>query len=497
MTRAPEIDRPGLDWLNTDQPLGLGLLRGQLVLLDFWTFCCVNCLHIISLLRHLEQEFGGRLVVIGIHSPKFRHEGNLDQLRHALRRYDIQHPVIHDPELRLWGEYAIRAWPTLVLVSTDGYIIGHYPGEPAGDSLEALIRQSLESASVKSRPRFRQADLPEVQVTTASAFKYPSKIKPVAGESMRWAVTDTGHHQVALLNDDGAVLERHGSGEKGFVDGARGTGRLNGPEGLCCSASTIYVADTRNHAIRSIELSSGRLSTVAGTGARGVALTSYWSRGARLALASPWDIELVGDRLFFANAGTHQLGELRLCDGYVRNAAGTGREGIQDGPALSTQLAQPSGLAYDADSQLLYFVDSETSSVRFLNLRTRWVESLIGLGLFAFGDDIGSFSEALLQHPLGITVCDNQLYVADTYNNKIKVLDLAGHRVSNLEEEDYACTDSLCLSMAEPSGVACTAGRRLLVVDTNNHRVLKYDQQSRTCSTWGPAPVCFNSDPER
>jgi len=301
-------------------------------------------------------------------------------------------------------------------------------------------------------------------------------------------MTDTGHHQVALLDNGGAVVARYGDGHAGFSDGTARTGRLNGPEGLCCSEHTIYVADTRNHAIRCIDLESGRMSTLAGTGARGAALTRYWTRGVHIALASPWDIELVGDRLFFANAGTHQLGELRLCDGYVRTAAGTGREGIRDGPALDAHLAQPSGLAYDASTQLLYFVDSESSSLRRLNLRNRWVDSLIGSGLFEFGDEVGPLGEAKLQHPLGITLCGEKLYVADTYNNAVKILDLSRGYVSNLEDCNYLCRDELCRPLAEPAGIACTPDQRLLVVDTNNHRVVEYDLKNRTTVTWSAVP---------
>lgn len=486
MIRAPEIDRPDVEWLNTDRPLSLATLRGRLVLLDFWTFCCVNCLHTIPVLRRLKQKFDEAMVVIGIHSPKFTHEHDIDQVRQALRRYDIRHPVVHDTNRRLWDEYAIRAWPTIVQISADGHVVGQYPGEPQEAALEALIRQSLDESPAE------QGGL-QIVTTPAgedrqpdSAFDFPGKIKRCPGEKPTWVLADTGNHQVVQLDENGLEIRRFGSGCRGFEDGSAATASLNGPEGLGCSENGVYVADTRNHAIRHIDLASGDISTLAGTGERGMPLMNYWSSGEHLALASPWDIELVGERLYFANAGTHQIAELRLSNGGVRAAAGSGREGIHDGPAAHAQLAQPSGLSYDPMSQLLYFVDSETSSVRSLDLRHRWVETLVGHGLFVFGDAGGLFSEARMQHPLGIAVCDGTLYVADTYNNAVKVLDPQRQQVGRLDDQQYVCTDALCIPLSEPAGLSCAPGRRLLVVDTNNHRIMEFDLANRRSVTWSP-----------
>jgi thiol-disulfide isomerase/thioredoxin len=471
---AAELDRPDVEWLNTGEPLSLAALSGRLVLLDFWTFCCINCLHVIPLLKKLESQYAEQLVVIGVHSPKFTHERDIVQVEDAIRRYGIRHPVIHDPDRRLWDEYTVRAWPTLVLISHDGYVLGHYPGEPQPGALEAVIERSLQGHPRPAGAATLGLVTDPASRESSGTYQYPAKVKAVPGEPLKWGVADTGNHRVVLLSDTGNEISSFGEA-------------FNGPEGLCCSETTIYVADTRSHLIRSIDIASGEISTLAGTGERGHPLDNYWDDGLHTNLASPWDIELVGDRLFFANAGTHQLGELRLADGAVRCAAGSGREGIHDGPDFHAQLAQPSGLAYDHEADMLYFVDSETSSVRSLNLSTRWVETLVGLGLFVFGDSAGSFEDARLQHPLGLAFCDDKLYVADTYNDSIKVLSLRGRSVETMDKGKFVCHDGLCTPISEPAGIACEPGNRLLLVDTNNHRIVEYDLGMQTSVTWSPS----------
>jgi sugar lactone lactonase YvrE len=350
-------------------------------------------------------------------------------------------------------------------------------------ALEALINTALEKES--SHNGGALIDQKNEEHVTHK-YRYPAKIKIAPGTPTRWVLVDTGHHQVALLNDHGSELQRYGSGESGFTDGIEGIGSFNGPEGICCSGHTIYIADTRNHAIRCIDLESGRITTLAGTGERGMPLMRYWNKSRHVALASPWDVELVGDRLFFANAGTHQLGEIRLGDGCVRLAAGNGREGIHDGPGPQAQLAQPSGLAYDSDTNLLYFVDSETSSIRCLDLQNRWVKTLIGKGLFVFGDSTGSYDESRLQHPLGLAYCAGKLYIADTYNSTIKIVNLNQRVVTHLDSGNFECMDPLCISLIEPAGVACAAENRLLVADTNNHRIVEYSLDTQSSQTWSP-----------
>lgn len=492
--RAPEIDVPGVTWLNVAAPLSLATLKGRLVILDFWTFCCVNCLHVLPALRRVEAAFPEEVVVIGVHSPKFAAEKQAAGVEQAIARHRIAHPVIHDPDMRLWREYAVRAWPTLVFVSPTGRVVGHAPGEPdTGKLLQAVERLLAEA---------RDGDTLSPQPLTLSpvaapsgALRFPGKVKPVPGRRgirprPRWAVADTGHHQIVLLDDRGRETARFGSGEPGLTDGPADKARFTDPQGLIATADTIYVADTGNHAIRAIDLAAGTIATLAGIGRRGRPLTGRATPADRSALASPWDLAIRGDTVFFANAGTHQIGAFDRVAGTVVRAAGNGGESLVDGVAETAQLAQPSGLALSTDGNGLVFADSETSSVRMLDLRRRQVTTLVGTGLFDFGHINGPVTKARFQHPLGVAIDgDGDILVADSYNHTLRRIDVTEGTVADFDDGAYACRDPVCLPLGEPAGVWVDTGTRrrpgrVLLSDTNNHRILVYDRTRRTYRTW-------------
>ena len=482
--RAPEIAIDGLEWFNVPAPLSLAALRGKLVILDFWTFCCVNCMHILPTLRLIEARWPEEVAVIGVHSPKFAAEREAANLIQAIARYGIAHPVVNDPEFQIWRRYGVRAWPTLAFLGPDGSIIDMVPGEPDPERLEQVVEQLLETA----REQHTLAPAPlglEAVAAATGRLAFPGKMKRLErGDGERvWALTDGGHHQLVVLDREGRELQRIGRGDAGFADGALGQATFNGPQGLVCERDIIYVADTANHAIRKIDLAAGTVATLAGTGRRGQVLGAP-APAHESALASVWDLELDGPRLYFANAGSHQLGLLDLDAGTVERLAGDGGEAIEDGPADSCRLAQPSGLALGPDRRALYFVDAETSAVRAVSLGpVPQVTTLIGTGLFDFGHVNGGFTGARFQHPLGIAGGDGRLVVADSYNRALRVLDLKRRRVADLDD-GYVCEDELCLPPGEPAGVALDEDGRIYMVDTNNHRVVAYRPADRAYRTW-------------
>ncbi len=483
--RAPDFGRFGLVWLNVPQPLSLAAVAGRVTILDFWTFCCINCVHALPALRGLEETFPREVTVIGVHSPKFPHERDAAQLRHAIARYDIHHPVVHDPAMILWREYGVRAWPTLVFLSPDGRVIGQMAGEPDPDRLVqgvgAMIDRFWERGALKP-------DLmaPVIHAEPGGALRFPGKIKPcppnAATPDSAWAVADTGHHQIVVVSDDGRELARYGSGRAGFEDGGAEEAGFDGPEGLACDEAAIWVADTRNHAIRRIDRLTGAVETVAGCGWRGMAL--YRADPApEVALASPWDLALGDNVLYFANAGTHQVGIIDLADYSLRPLVGSGIEGLVDGTGRQAALAQPSGLALNDAGDRLYVADSETSAVRRVRLgATPEIETVVGAGLFDFGHVNGALATARLQHPLGVAVAGGRLYVADSFNSAVRVVEPDRDNVADLEWG--GCLDPACRPLSEPAGVTVAADGRLLISDTNNHRILVWYPETGESRTW-------------
>jgi sugar lactone lactonase YvrE len=461
--RAPEL-QAGFAWLNTDRPLRFGHeLQGQVVLLDFWTYCCINCMHVLPDLAYLEEKYRDQpFQVIGVHSAKFTNEGQRQTVRAAVGRYEIAHPVIIDENMRLWGEYAVRSWPTLVLVSADRRIVGAVAGEGNREALDRAIAAALEEGRAQGALAAGPLRIArERSVRAATGLAFPGKVlaDPAGG---RLFIADSNHNRIVVAT----LPDRDGRSRL-----IRTVPGFNHPQGLALSGETLYVADTENHSIRAVDLARGEVSTVAGTGAQGYD-RSGGKTGIQQVLNSPWDLAIEGSTLYVAMAGQHQLWRIDLPVGFARAFVGTGRENIVDGPTEAAALAQPSGLALSGN--YLYFADSEVSAVRRVDLADERVETLVGRGLFDFGDQDGDFASARLQHPLGVAAWRKRVLVADTYNHKIKEIDVEGRSIKTLAGDGRPGTEREGhLALFEPGGLHA-AGDVLYIADTNNHRVVRF-----------------------
>ena len=427
------------------------------MLVDFWTFCCLNCLHVLDELRPVEDRYAGEFVVVGVHSPKFAHEADPDALAAAVERYGVTHPVLDDPELVTWQAYAARAWPTLVLVDPEGYVVAQYAGEGHAHALDALLGELREEHL--ARGTLQPGDSPYVAPAVPSGdLRFPAKAVTLPGGGL--LVADAGHHQlVELAADAETVVRRIGWGERGLADG--GSPSFDEPNGLVLLPEDVadevgydvVVADTVNHALRGLRLDDGSVRTLAGDGHQG--LPGDRSRTSPR-LSSPWDVAWWGDRVWVAMAGVHQLWTFDPRTGSVEVAAGTGNEGLLDGSPAEAWLAQTSGLAAAGDR--LWLADSETSSLRWLD--ADGVHTAVGTGLFDFGFRDGPPEQALMQHPLGVTALpDGSVVVCDTYNGAVR------------RWADGELT-TVATGLAEPSG-AVVSGEHLVVVESAAHRLTR------------------------
>lgn len=454
-------------WLNVDQPLSIAELKGKIVLVDFWTYCCINCMHVIPDLKKLEAKYPNELVVIGVHSAKFQNEKDQENLRDAVRRYGIEHPVANDSNFAIWNAYDVHAWPTLVLIDPEGFVAGKVSGEGNYEVLDRSIGKLAEDFRAKGRLDESPIAKPSVKSEVSnvkSPLLFPGKV--IADKAnKRLFIADSNHHRILVTTPSGKVRMIIGSGKAGLKDGSFGEAEFRGPQGMAVQADTLWVADTENHALREVDLVAKTVKTVAGTGtqARG---RGPGGEGTKTDLSSPWDVLAADEKLFIAMAGSHQIWTYDPKTGRAEPFAGSGRENLKDGPAAEAELAQPSGLATDGTH--LYFADSEVSAVRAVPLKGGEVRTLVGKGLFEFGDQDGAFDGARLQHPLGLAWQGGRLYVADTYNHKIKAIDLEKKTIASVFGTGRpGSEDGSKASFREPGGICAVAGK-IYVADTNN-----------------------------
>ncbi|MFF7767201.1 thioredoxin-like domain-containing protein [Streptomyces massasporeus] len=456
--RAPELTGKG-GWLNTGgQPYTLADLRGRIVILDFWTFCCINCLHVLDELRELEEKHRDTVVVIGVHSPKFVHEAEHQAVVDAVERYGVEHPVLDDPELATWKQYAVRAWPTLVVIDPEGYVVAQHAGEGHVHAIERLVGELEAEHSAKGT--LRRGDGPYVAPEPEpTVLRFPGKALSLP--SGNFLVSDTTRHQLVEIAGDGeSVVRRVGSGERGFTDGTGDTAAFSEPQGLALlDDGSVVVADTVNHALRRLDLATGEVTTLAGTGRQWWQGSPTSGPAREVDLSSPWDVAWWQGRVWIAMAGVHQLWAYDPQDGTVAVTAGTTNEGLVDGPGAEAWFAQPSGLA--ATPERLWLADSETSALRWVEPDGS-VHTAVGTGLFDFGHRDGAAEQALLQHPLGVTALpDGSVAVSDTYNHALRRYDPATGEVTTL------ATD-----LREPSD-AVLAGDDIVVVESARHRLTR------------------------
>ncbi|KAL6423694.1 hypothetical protein ACFW04_010296 [Cataglyphis niger] len=504
----------GLEWYNVSEGLSFAQhLKKKIVLLDFFTYCCINCMHVLGELEEVEKKISidDGLVVIGIHSAKFTNERSSKNVLSAVQRYNIAHPVVNDVTLKMWYNMGITCWPSLVMLGPSGQPLAVFVGEDHKD--EILLYAKVMIAYFRSINQISNHTLPIKSANhLLPVFKdgllFPGKlITFFCEQGTKLIISDSGNNRIIIANEHGEVENYIGGCNQGFKDGNFKNARFNSPQGICKLNNTFYVADSNNHAIRKIDLIDETVSTIAGLGLKG-----HDRHGGKHSinqlLSSPWDVAIYHHEseynkvpiLLIAMAGTHQIWALFLEDtiwwkekrypaGTCIAIVGTGQEQNRNNTyPHAAGLAQPSGIAVAQEEKIAFFADSESSTIRQLHLDNGQVSAVCGgdknpANLHAFGDVDGKKYSAKLQHPLGIAWdwLTKRIFIADTYNHKIKTVDPATGYCKTLfgaGKPDHA------FSFNEPSGLAISLNCKVLyVADTNNHAVKIIDLKNEKIST--------------
>ena len=459
---APAL--PGnLEWINTDAPPTLEALRGRVTLLSFWTFDCVNCTNYLPDLRYLENKYHDGLSVIGVHTPKYEYQRQGVSVLKAVNRNHIRYPVANDPYFQAWQSYGVQSWPTLAVIDAQGQLAALLPGEGRRQEADVLISQLLDEAATKDQRVYESgaaASRPEPRVP----LQFPTKL--LATDASLW-IADTGHNRLLECTHDGRILRQFGSGNPGYWDGRNQDAGFCDPQGMSILKDALYVADTGNHVVRRIRLLSGEVGTVVGTGVVGRDLPNEQIEATKLSMSAPTDVASLGDKLYISVAGQHQLWQLDLGKNKLSVLAGSGQLGLTDGDGIAASFAQPSSLGLIG--QQLVVADAASSAIRLVRLLDNRVTTLIGAGLYDFGDINGKRDVARLQNPLAVCADARGLvFVADSYNGKIKALNLRTAEVRTL---------NLPYRFNEPGGLSLAAGA-LWIANTNAHEIVRVDLSS-------------------
>ncbi|EDV22671.1 uncharacterized protein TRIADDRAFT_11855, partial [Trichoplax adhaerens] len=502
-----------LEWLNCENQLSFeNELNGKLCVLDIFTYCCINCMHVMPDLKHLHSKFSieDGVMIIGVHSAKFDDEKSTANVIQSILRHELDHPVVNDERGIIYDSLDIQCWPTFVILGPQGQFLHVLHGEGKREMLMWLVRLGLRYYDSLGLLSHHSIPLSlERHKIKPMTLSFPGKVC-VVNDGDDIVISDSGHHRILIVGKDGITRSCVGNKEyfeEGFVDGVFQKARFNNPQGITCSRNgkTIFVADTNNHAIRKIDLEYCEVTTIAGTGNQGNDLVGGGA-GKMQALNSPWDLTLgpsCEDQevvLYIAMAGSHQIWALALEDcvwfnnrslrrGCCLAFCGSGDEENRNNYyPHKAGFAQPSGIVSTNSS--LYVADSESSTIRMIDIKTGSVKGLVGGGLdpkdlFSFGDVDGIGMSAKLQHPIGIAwrACSKDVIIADSYNHKIKIINPTKRTSTTLIDGNCGpgMNDKIVpdVKLREPSGLHLSPdGNSLYIANTNAHVITMINLQT-------------------
>lgn len=484
----------------------------KIIVLYVWTFSDIHSAHMMQKITGIDKRHSSAgVTTVGVHSPKYEHEKNKTNVRHAIDEQSIQFPVVNDNGLQLWKHIGCQIWPTVLVFGSDFVPLYIFEGENHIQHLELFLqailnfyKSNVRAITTKTSPD----DFNSNQTTTKSTrFTYPSHVCVTSNGQI--CISFAGSNQLILCEVDGKVLEIVGNGHPGLADGDIQQAEFDSPHGLVEFNSCVYVADTNNHAIRVFDPASRRVLTLIGTGRLGNDKIGGLKRSQQ-PIASPWDLCITESPfdhktvLLISMAGQHQIwayafeetqwwNDVTLPKNSCLAVIGSGvQENRNSTEPLSACLAAPRGICNGImnGESVIFIADSNSSSIRVVTLKDGNTANLIGgdvdpTNLSAFGDLDGSAHSAKLQHPLGVAFHypTSQLYLTDTFNNKLKRIDMntrvcSSYFVTDIDtkkqrgETNYA-------KFNEPHGLAIF-DHFIFVADKNNSHLKRIDLNNGT-----------------
>jgi DNA-binding beta-propeller fold protein YncE len=464
MTAATVPTLPAsLQWLNAAEPPALAR-RGRLTALAFVNAGSTWSMQRLLDLQALSARHPRHLRILGVHMPRFDHERDGRRVLKRIQRHGVRVPVAVDPDWASWQQLGLRAWPTVLLLDGEGKVIARVEGDGASAEIEGSLQAFVDAA-----PQESGEDDPAVPVhrDQDSQLRFPIGL---AVNDQYLYVADSGRHRVLECTHAGRIVRQFGTGDEGFVDGGAGLGAFRRPHGLALLREMLYVADTGNHAIRRINLRSGDIDTLCGSGRRGAAKEGPVQDPRSVSLDTPRAVAVTADQLHIALAGENRIWSFELGRAHLTFRAGSGELAVRDGIGAMAAFAQPVALA--GVMQKLYVCDSAGSAVRAMQLRENSVQTLVGQGAWEFGHADGARAIAQMQEPQAIALDPDAplLWIADTGNDRLRSLRLGGGELTS-----YLLPQPL----HGPAGLAVGAGA-VWIADTDAHAVLRVEPKVGT-----------------
>lgn len=458
-------------WLNLADDLKVSDLKNRVILLDFWTYDCVNCLQVNSKIKELEQEFGSKLTVIGVHCSNFESAKNTAAVRKAVIKYDIDYPVINDQNLAICNSFKPESienieLPTAILLDYHGQVSRKYIGR---NDINKHLKEDVSKLIAKYNYRLNRDLLPillEKNKITGHVLSFPTRLEYVKDFEYNGArfpamfIANSGKNNIIISSMAGEIIATIGSLRQGFDDGDFDTASFDLPNGMVYKNHKLYVADTNNDAIRVVDFKENKVSTlIAGE-------ISNQNDSSAITLSSPTDIKFYpdADNIIIASAGNNQILQYDLTKQTSKIIAGDGQNGIKDGKYPQNSLAQTSSLA--VFGQKIYFVDAKSSSLRVID-KDGTLTTLAAKG-------VAESEKSLLEHPLSLTVDDTGIYIADSYNNSIKKYDFSSHKINNFigtKNSGNNLGSKGNTEFDEPNGIVSVIDK-FYIADSNNDRIV-------------------------